>query len=174
MTSSSEAWLLPIAEDTEVAVAGSEMFEYLLSPPSHPIPLAPNHCTRAMIWRNAVVPIMDLPMLLGLASRSGQFVGIAVVAYQTRAGMPLDYVGLPLEKPPVRIKVEDRQACDLPETDSDLWESIKLACACFTHDGRPVPVLNISYLCSESFRKLMVPIVSAPRLPQENTEQWIA
>ncbi len=67
---------------------------------------------------------------------------VAVTAFQESPGAEPRYGALLLNAPPVRIRVSDARACDLPDAQS-IWRP--LAIACFDHPGRgPVPVLDLA------------------------------
>ncbi len=147
------AWRLVVGEGLQIAVSEYEMIEYVIDPQLHPVPLTPVHCSNAILWREQIVPVMDFSMLFGNPPCVNAPVTVAIVAYQIKPREPLDYLGLLTQELAARVTVADDQACDLPTSDSNFWESMGLALACFVCDGQPTPIINIAHLCSGSFRK---------------------
>ena len=74
---------------------------------------------------------------------------ISVLAYQEAPLAPLEHVAVWVSSAPQRTAVSDVQSCQLPETLRH--PGLKpLALACFLHQDRPVPVLDVRYLaCTE-------------------------
>ena len=99
------------------------------------------------------MPVMDIPVLFGKPPCANASVAVAIVAYQMRPREPLNYLGLLVQQPPARVTVGDDQGCDLPTSYNNLWESMGLALACFDCDDLPTPIINVTHLCSETFRK---------------------
>ncbi len=147
------AWRVVVGDGVQIAVADNEMFEYVVDPQLQSVPFTPIYCSNVMLWREQIVPVMDLSLLVSKPPSVKMPVTVAIVAYQTKPREPLEYLGLLTREPPVRVTVVDDQACDLPASDTDFWESKELALACFNCDGQPTPVVNIAHLCSERFRK---------------------
>lgn len=152
-TDTNSAWRLVVGEGIQIAVTDYEMVEYVIDPQLYPVPITPVHCSNAMLWREQIVPVMDFSLLFGKTPCVNSPVTVAVVAYQIKPLEPLDYLGLLTQEPPARVTVVDDQACDLPTSDNDFWESMGLAFACFYCDNQPVPIIDIAHLCSESFRR---------------------
>ncbi len=155
----SEAWLLEPNDSLPIAISDQEMMEYVQASVSYSVPGAPNYCNRVISWQSHLVPVMDIDRLAGIPSdESGRLLGL--MAYQMQPGAPLQYLGLKLKVPPRKIKVDDEQACELPEGISEgLLEPICLSC--FTYEDRSVVILDIASLCSAEFRDL----VNAAKLP---------
>ncbi len=141
------AWLLRAADDVSVAVAQHEMIEFVTDARVRHVPLANPHCNQLALWRDTLVPVLDLPRLLhGVSTAAHSALG--VVAYQTRAQQPLQYLAIWIDAPPQRIDVGDAQACELPET----WHDVRpLALACFSHAGTAVPILNLANVACTSY-----------------------
>jgi hypothetical protein len=89
---------------------------------------------------------MDLcARLLDRSAAESQGV-FAIVAFQEFPGAETRHGALILSAPPVRIRVNDSQACDLPDCLSD-WRN--LAIACFEQAGHgPVPILDLGKVFS--------------------------
>ncbi len=153
MTKSSHAWLLTIDDGVQLAVADHEIREYVLSPAVHCIPLTPRYCSHIIYWRESMLPVVDFLALLGKTTKPNLYPAIAMVAYQYHTHTPLNYVGIWIHQPPLRIMVSDDQVCELPKTDNGLWHETKLPLTCFSYNDAHTPVINIAYLCSEMFRE---------------------
>ncbi len=147
------AWRVVVGDGVQVAVTDYEMFEYVVEPQLHPVPFTPAYCSNVMFWRELIIPVMDFSLLVNKSPGVKMQQTVVIVAYQTKPREPLEYLGLLTQEPPARITVVDDQACDLPTSDTNFWESKELALACFEYDDQPTPVINIAHLCSEKFRK---------------------
>lgn len=147
MTTPTPAWLITIGQHT-FALAEKEMIEYVIEPQYFDVPVTPEYCSRVLQWRDSTVPIMDLGRLTGDTTHSDVHT-LVVVAHQREPYTPLHYLGLVISSPPVRIVVDDEQACDAPEDIHPLLADTSLAY--FQHADRAVPVLDLRYLCSEAF-----------------------
>ena len=140
----SAAWLLRAAGGVRFAVAPHQMVGYEIGPRCQPVPLAQAHCQHLAFWRESLVPTFDLARLFTAGAEASRS-ALGILAYQSRAREPLDYLGVWLEAAPGKIVVTDEQACELPSTwcEAPLAE---LALACFSHSDTPVPVLNVGQL----------------------------
>ncbi len=143
------AWLLHAARDVTCAVAQHEMVEYLPEVRTQRVPLANPYCEHLVLWRDRLVPIVDLARLLHGGSSTTEH-ALGIVAYQPHARLPLEYLGIWIDAPPNRVKVGDDQACDLPTA----WHDPRfdeLALSCFLHEERAVPILNLVTLANTSY-----------------------
>lgn len=141
------AWLLRAAGSVRFAVATHEMAGYEIEPRFRPVPLAREHCRHLALWHATLVPVFDLARLLTQDAVASQG-ALGIVAYQPRAREPLQHLGIWLEAAPAKITVSDSQACELPVT----WGEARfhsLALACFSQDGRPVPILDLNALATQ-------------------------
>ena len=80
MTESNSAWRLVVGEGMQVAVSDYEMIEYVIDPQLHPVPITPTHCSNAMLWREQIIPVMDIPVLFGKPPCANVSVAVAIVA----------------------------------------------------------------------------------------------
>ncbi|NIR59400.1 MAG: chemotaxis protein CheW [Gammaproteobacteria bacterium] len=127
-----------------VAAGAHRVVEYLLSPEIVRLPLTPAHCPGVLIWREKMVPVTDLAALLGGDEREAQARRHAVVlAYQMAPGQPLRYGAVLVDGAPYEVYVADDMACALPEG-SEVVRHV--ACSCFTHDDRVIPILDVARL----------------------------
>ncbi len=147
MTEHAQAWLLRPVGAAFCAVADHEIMQYLNGPTLYAAPFALPHCCTATVWQGQLVPVLSLGPLTG---DDAPIRDIVVLAYQSSAGEPLDYIGLAVRTGPVKISVADDAACALPERHQDLWQTV--AKSCFTHAMEPAPILDIERLCSAEFR----------------------
>ena len=143
------AWLLNLGAGLHAAVGERELIHVLPDTPTlFEVPRAPRYCRKVLVWQGAVVPLMDLSMrLIASPLVMQETLGLVVVtAYQRQPDQAVRYGALLLNAPPVRIRVSDAQACNLPEPAS-AWR--RLAVACFEQgDSGPVPVLDLGFVFS--------------------------
>ena len=138
------AWLLPLGGGLHGSLGEQEIVHVLPDRPLlQEIPQSPAYCSTVLIWEGEVLPVMDLAVRLAgparaLAERLETF---AVVAFRAQPDVAPRHGALVLSAAPVRIRVGDEQACELPEPRSR-WQPLSMAC--FRHpDHGPVPVLDL-------------------------------
>ena len=149
----SNAWLLEPNDFLSIAIGDYEMVEYLDGSTCFSVPGAPNYCNQILYWKNNLVPVMDLGVLLGKpAQGSGAF--MSLIAYQEQPGSALEYLALKVRTAPEKILVDDTQVCELP---AEINEGLlmPLCLSCFRHADRSVVILNITSLCSAEFRDVV-------------------
>lgn len=143
------AWLLDFGGGLHAAVGDLEMIHALPDAPSlFAIPRSPDYCRQVLVWQGEVLPLMDVALRLAARPPSVNGSGslIVITAFQDHPGAAPRHGALLLNTAPVRIRVNDTQACELPESQS-VWGH--LAIACFEHQDRgPVPVLDLRKLFS--------------------------
>jgi len=143
------AWLLPVSDKQNIAVAEYQMYEYVVSVQMADVPLAPPFCQKMMFWQERLVPIIKLDLLFD-SSTCNDPKGYVIVAYQAAPKASVQYAGLAVSGAPYRITVEHNSATELPGSISDtLQYAIQ---SCFLYKKKPVPILNIAYVCSKEFR----------------------
>ena len=66
---------------------------------------------------------------------------ICIVAYQHRAGEALKQLAISIERAPYKIRVDDDQACELPDylSESQLQ---KYVVSCFEAESKPIVILD--------------------------------
>jgi hypothetical protein len=117
------------------------------------VPLTPESCSQVVFWGDRIVPLISLGDITDQQAGAAM-PAVVIVAYQTQPNTPLSYVALGVKSDPVKIKVSDKQACDLPDRFAeDIWEP--LALSAFSRNGQPVPILNITMLCSKDFHEML-------------------
>lgn len=137
------AWLLDLGKGLSAAVGELELTHVLPDAPEFfEIPRTPVYCRNAMLWRGEILPLMHLAARLLERPATPHTNFIAIAAYQKTPGAKPRYGALALRTAPVRIRVNDTLACDLPDSPSG-WPD--LSAACFRHAEKgPVPILDLS------------------------------
>lgn len=149
MSEKARAWILPVSATQQVAIAEYQMYEYLTEAKTAEVPLAPAYSSQLLFWQDRQVPMIDLSVLLENKTPEKNH-GYVIVAYQAAAKAPIQYAGLSIIAPPIRISVHDSSASGLPEEFSGHLRDIILSC--FSHEDDIVPVIDVSCLCSKEFR----------------------
>jgi chemotaxis signal transduction protein len=139
--SSANAWLLDIGESMRVAIGMRELVQIIELPNTFGVPLAPASSNKVMFWQKRLLPVLDLSIRLNHTESRGNL--LAIVAYQERESAAAGLAAIIVTAPPVRITVDDAQACTLDENMAD-WR--ELANASFTREGGVIPVLHLSRL----------------------------
>ena len=147
--------MLDLGADRCVAVGGRHIVEYLLSPESVRVPLVPAHCVGIMVWRERLIPLIDLAPVLHLqvAAVPG-CPRVVVLAYQTAPREPLCYGALLVRAAPFEVWASDDMARALPEEPEALRH---FCCSCFDHEGKTTPILDVARLFSRPLPSLAVP-----------------
>jgi chemotaxis signal transduction protein len=141
------AWLLDLDSDLVAAVGEREMIHVIQSPVLFEVPQCPNYCQHVLVWQDNILPVMDIAAWLRkLPAR--QVCSVAgIFAYQTRPEEDVQYGALMLATTPSRTRVNDNQACALPDEPMG-WQT--LALSCFTAVERNIPILNLPTLFSSA------------------------
>ncbi len=144
MASTARAWLMDVGGGFRVAAGAHQVVEYLLSPETVRLPLTPAHCRGVTIWREQMIPVVDLtPLLPGGVAQAGGWRRAVVLAYQEAPGEPLRHGALMVRAAPLEVFAADDMACPLPD-DAEVFRYF--ACACFAHDDKAVPILDTARL----------------------------
>ena len=154
----SNAWLLSFSDHVCAAIGSMELVHILPSVPElSEIPHAPSFCQYSILWEGHHLPVMDIVTYLDGERKNKQREAcynnslIGVVAYIDPDKQQQCYGALLLQKLPVRIEVDDKQACDLPES-SPGWSG--LAISCFKYNDKvQVPIIDIPVIFSEIIGK---------------------
>jgi chemotaxis signal transduction protein len=143
----SRAWVMDIGGGRHVAAGTHHVVEYLLSPETLELPLAPPNCPAVLIWRERIVPAVDLvPLLPRPDAARRKWSGAVILPYQQAPGKPLQYGALLVYAAPQEVWVSNGEACSLPE---QMGAFAYFACACFAHEDEAIPVLDSFRLFSE-------------------------
>ena len=146
----SDAWLLECSDTISIAVGDHEMVEFVSTPIRFAVPASPQYCSSVLLWQENLVPVMDIAALLGHSSDEVQS-PMCLLTYQEQPGTALQQLVVPTTWPPEKIRVDDEQACELPEVISNSV-LMPVSLSCFTHADQPVIILDIARLCSAEFR----------------------
>ena len=138
-----QAWLLEFARNRMAAVGLHELVEVLSRPKLYHVPMASARCHQVLVWRDQILPVVDLGSEFRGESDDGEQGGAvtAIAVYQTVPGEPLRHGALQLTVMPKTVTVADNMACALPESGSPLGE---LAISCFSFDNFAVPVIDLT------------------------------
>lgn len=140
-TAASAAWILTLDASLCAAVGQREMVFLIETPVLLDVPLSPFYCCQAVVWKQRLLPVMDLAAWLHQnPALPRQQTLMGVFAYQTQAGAESAYGALRLAAIPDRTQVSDDQACALPKQPSG-WPT--LAISCFKHNEQPIPILDL-------------------------------
>ncbi len=146
MSSSSRAWVLDLGAGQRVAAGGRHIVEYLLSPESVRVPLVPAQCVSLMVWRERLIPLIDLaPVLQPRVAAAPGCPRAVVLAHQAAPRESLSYGALLVRAAPFEAWVSDDMARPLPE---EPYAFRHFSCSCFDHEGTAVPILNVAWLFS--------------------------
>ena len=148
--SGASAWLLECADALTVAVADHEIVECIQPERFYPVPAAPPYCSTVVEWQGRLVPVMDMGQVFTATRAPTQSTFVCLLAYQEAPRSPLQYIGLPVNKTPQKVEVDDAQICE-PDG-SALLRAIALSC--FTHLQQSVAIVDVARLCSGEFREL--------------------
>ena len=144
MTSTARAWVMDVGGGFCVAAGAHQVVEYLLSPETINLPLTPAHCRGVMIWRERMIPVVDLaPLLPGGDAQASGWHRAVVLAYQEAPGEPLRYGALMVRAAPLEVFAADDTSCPLPD-DPDIFRHF--ACSCFVHNDQAIPILDAAHL----------------------------
>ena len=85
------AWLLEFARNRVAAVGLHELVEVLSRPKLFHIPMASRRCHQALVWRDQILPVVDLASELSSDADEGEQTGAvtAIAVYQTVPGEAL-------------------------------------------------------------------------------------
>lgn len=155
MTDARPAWVMDVGDGLTVAAGTTHVAEYLLAADPSPLPRTPAHCAGLMLWRDRLIPVIDLARLL--TGRRGAQRRAVVLAYQQAPGRPLEYGALYVAGAPVQTAVSDDMACALPDAQPALAQ---IARACFAFHERAVPIIDPGALFTR-------PLPAAPAPPEE-------
>lgn len=145
--SETNAWLLDLGDGLHAAVGELEIIHLLPDPPTlFEIPQSPAYCRKVLVWQGEILPLMNIAMRLSVLAVPKNQMLVAITAFQDYPGAAPHYGALSLDGPPVRIRVDDSLACELPEPQSD-WQ--RLAISCFRLSNQdPVPILDLGQVFS--------------------------
>ena len=149
----SRAWLLDFGGSLQAAVGHHEMWQVILSPTLFDIPSTPTYCNNVLVFQGHILPVFNLPNLLGQKSISLVDKGVVgIAAFQDNPTHPIRYGCLHLASMPQNIYVKDDSACELSD-EKRFWEP--LAISSFAHEDRVIPIINLATLFSENIARIV-------------------
>ena len=151
--SESDAWLLTITEGSHVAIGNLEMIHLHPEVPDLiAIANKGDYCQHQIIWQEQHLPLLDMALLLcgepsgDKTTDNPENIFLCVVSYMSQQDNVQEYGAILSSQLPVRIKVDDEQACELPDS-PETWSM--LAISCFSHDTYGVvPILDLPRIFS--------------------------
>lgn len=149
----SDAWILKIVEDSYVAIGLLEMVHIHSDIPDLlPMVNESDYCQHQILWQEQHLPLL-VPGLFLYGKPSGdkntnntENMFLCIVSYMSEQENVQEYGAILSEQLPIRIKVDDEQACELPDS-PEAWTM--LAISCFSHDTYgTVPILDLPRIFS--------------------------
>ena len=149
----SDAWLLAITDDSYVAIGNLEMV-HIHSDIPELIALSEEGscCQQKVLWQEQNLSLLDIGLFLYGEPSSDKTVSnhetifLCIITYMNELDEVQEYGALFSRQLPVRIKVDDKQACELPDSPEG-WSI--LANSCFSHKNfGVVPILNLTRIFS--------------------------
>jgi hypothetical protein len=137
----SQAWLLDLGASMVAAIGVRELVQIVDAPLTFAVPLTPACSRHVMFWQKRMLPVLDLSIRLNAQASAGKL--LAIIAYQNSKEGGVGLGAIRLASPPVRITVDDDQACPL-EQHMVCW--FALANSSFQQNGAVIPVLHLSRL----------------------------
>lgn len=147
MSNTSNAWLIETNGGHTFAIAEYELIEYVMEPVRHEIPSTPAYASSLLLWQESMVAVIDFSLLINQQQTDKSTVGI--LAYQTKPGETLKYIGIELNSPPVKITIEDSQTCEPQDTNEGFWAHISNGW--FMQQDQAIPIVSIALLDSAEF-----------------------
>ena len=149
----SDAWLLTVTEHVHAAIGNLEMVHIHSGIPDViAIPYEDSYCQHEVLWQGQHLSLLDLGLFLSGEQYSDKTTDypenmfLCIVAYISAQENVQEYGAILSSQPPVRVTVDDKQACELPDT-PERWSM--LAISCFSHNiyGN-VPILDLPRIFS--------------------------
>ncbi len=134
------AWLLRLEDGEPLAIARQQVIEYLAGVVSRRVPDCHPHCSRIVLWRNQVLPLLGV----GKGAHS-HHEHVLIIGYIDATHADTTHrIALSLQQPPVDIGVRDLDQCTPAAEQAQYWRGA--IAACFTHQGEAVPILDFNRL----------------------------
>lgn len=149
MSSNSNAWLLEASGGDKFAVAEYELIEYVHAPELIELPLTPEYCSSILLWHERMVPVVNLGILM--TEENPYMHSVCILAYQKKPGDVLNYIGVSLQEPPIKININDNQTANVQDIDHAVWRALSVSC--YKEQEAVVPILGVQILDSASFRE---------------------
>ena len=134
------AWLLNIGGGILAAVGERELLHLAPQEELFEVPLSTRHCRSVLPWQEELLPVWNIAGWLDRDAPNDSHRIAGIVGYQSRRLEAPRLGVIALAEPPVRTRVSDSQACELPQEEPG-WKAI--AISCFRYRGTPVPILDL-------------------------------
>jgi len=149
----SNAWLLTATKHIHAGIGNLEMVHrHSGIPDLIAISHEDSYCQHEILWQGQHLPLLDLGLFLSSEPCSNKTTDypenmfLCIVAYISTQENVQEYGAILSSQPPVRVTVDDKQACELPGT-PERWSM--LAISCFRHDVHgAVPILDLPRIFS--------------------------
>ena len=141
------AWILPLPGNAWIALGNLELVHVLPDVPARSAIDGPVFMNEAVSWGGGTIPVFDAGKFSRGIEKISDTVYYGVVRYRPAPSSPQQFGALKMAAIPQRVAVDDQMACDLPESHHH-WRPFSVSC--FTLDGRPVPVLDLARLFSQT------------------------
>lgn len=142
------AWVVPLPGNLRVAVGNLEFVHVLPDVPAKSaIADGPAFLNEAVSWDGGIIPVFDAGKFSQGIEKKSRTVFYGVVRYKPDPTGPQQFGALKMTDIPQRAAVEDKMACNLPESHQH-WRPFCISC--FKLDGHPVPVLDLAKLFSQT------------------------
>ena len=149
----SDAWLLTVTKQLHAAIGNLEMVHIHSGIPDMiAISHEDSYCQHEILWQEQHLPLLDLGLFLSSEQYSDETkvypenMFLCIVAYISAQENVQEYGAILSSQPPVRITVDDKQSCELPDT-PERWSM--LAISCFSHNVYgTVPILDLPRIFS--------------------------
>lgn len=142
------AWIIPLPGKVRVAVGNLEFVHVLPDLPARSaIAEGPVYMNEAASWDGGIIPVFDAGKFSQGIEKISDTVYYGVVRYRPSSSTPQQFGALKMTAIPQRVAVEDKMACDLPDSHSH-WRPFSVSC--FRLEGHPVPVLDLARLFSQT------------------------
>lgn len=144
----SQAWLLDVGLDCELALGGRELLQLIDAPSLLTVPLAPAYCRQVVVWQERLLPVLDLSLRRRIASEVTPVAHaapsvLAVVAYTALGSQQIEVGALCLQAPPRKVEVSNLDAISTAEQVEKIAAWGDLAISGFMHQGRAIAILNL-------------------------------
>ena len=154
------AWILAISDNLYVAIGELEMVHiHSEIPDLIPIAKKNDYCQHQILWQEQYLSLLDIGLLLygeplsDKNTNKSENMFLCVVSYMSKRENIQEYGAILSSQLPVRIKVDDKQACELPDS-PETW--LMLAISCFSHDAYgTVPILGLPRIFSTQVDDVM-------------------
>lgn len=151
--SASDAWLLAVTKQLHVAIGNLEMVHIHFGIPDLiAISHEDSYCQHEILWQGQHLSLLDLDLFLSGEPYSDKTTNypenmyLCIVAYISAQEEVQEYGAILSIQSPVRITVDDKQACELPGA-PERWSM--LAISCFSHNVYgTVPILDLPRIFS--------------------------